>query len=486
MKIANILMMALSSHMARAGQHLSVPDDETNLLQMETPNPILRPFRKRVAAVTGMHGFFSGKEAPEDETPFVLEAELGHVETIPESHVFPLPVDSRIGWPVWMADCDPEASDRDGKPCQNCIDRSDPGVYEGKGTLRNKGNWKGTLDDKKEQIPWGAGHQCCLKLTAAQLKIQPLCGVCIRARGGTDHNPNVALSGAWGFNPKCAQVYCEASNLRFAMTDAYMKKLAANCGGFVDLTNGNQAGSSKLQSSAVGHFTEEFKTSTGKYLNEPIPPIYGSCFDPAKSRPEVFMAVIANNPRKVDIGRIFADNADNLYKLKGHITGTGSSSKQCSATVCKIKGEPKETCLLGGSTTTSGPYGGDVQCGGIVAEDYTLGQERGSGFTPAIAGMVFTNDEREPHRFDIIALKRQVGFAFQHKPRRVSWHEDGVSPAAIIEAVAQEWETASLTCRRSLVTKMQEGNCGWNGDEQASACRRTLDEETGDISDLTC
>jgi len=153
--------------------------------------------------------------------------------------------------------------------------------------------------------------------------------------------------------------------------------------------------------------------------------------------PTNYLAVVANNPRKKDLRQVFLQNKDTLIAdLQGKITGTGSSSKQCASDL-------DEEGMLGGATTTSGPFGGDVQCGGIIAQDWVRARYD-APLPPAIAGLVFLNDEREPHRLDIIALKRIIEYAMP--AGSFSFHEDfefpegsgvKVPPKEVIERVAQ-------------------------------------------------
>lgn len=105
------------------------------------------------------------------------------------------------------------------------------------------------------------------------------------------------------------------------------------------------------------------------------------------------------------------------------------------------------------ASTTSGPFGGDVQCGGILAEDHLRQypcdedelDEDGECGKPkrasSIAGLIFLNDEREPHRLDIIALKQQLLYALDED--ELSLHEEAwrgfwSTPSDVIDNVARQ------------------------------------------------
>jgi methylglyoxal synthase len=302
-------------------------------------------------------------------------------------------------------------------PCQRCIEESDPGVYK-----RDKARWDTfpslIKDDKGILTPtvnqgwafatqrnewWGAGHRCCRDLKKEDIENQPLCGICLRYHAN-------GLGGRWSFEKSCAALYCapDGYDTDFQVTASYIGKLAAKCGGMVDL----DGHSGDYDKKAIGHPEEMGR---------------GSVFDPEMPYPTHYLAVVANNPRKKDLSQVFHQNRENLISyLQGRITGTGSSSAQCATDL-------KEERMKGGATTTSGPFGGDVQCGGIIAEDYV--RQKMYRKERAIEGLVFLNDEREPHRLDIIALKKIIEFAMPRE--QYSFHElDSTTPAEVIEHVA--------------------------------------------------
>jgi methylglyoxal synthase len=323
-------------------------------------------------------------------------------------------------------------------PCQRCIEESDPGVYS-----RDKGRWESypSYRSSGEKSPnhewefalsrnqwWGAGHMCCRLLPKEDLEIQPLCGICLRYHGN-------ALGGAWSFKGKCAKVYCAPDGLdeHYDYRNAgYMTQLAEECGGEVELDghSGVEYGKKAIGNPAKGEMGRgsTFKV-TADQGGEGVP-----TEGDRMKYPTNYLAVVANNPRKKDLREVFLQNKDTLIAdLQGKITGTGSSSKQCASDL-------DEDGMLGGATTTSGPFGGDVQCGGIIAQDWVRARYD-APLPPAIAGLVFLNDEREPHRLDIIALKKIIEYAMP--PGSFSFHEDfefdgeKVPPKAVIEKVAQ-------------------------------------------------
>jgi len=379
-------------------------------------------------------------------------------------------------------------------PCQRCIEESDPGVYE-----RDKTRWEsfpsfergecggmtGTCRKaaKKTQNAhfefagsrnewWGAGHMCCRLLEPEDIEKQPLCGICLRYHAN-------ALGGKWSLKGTCAKTYCQPDGLdtQFKIDDGYMKKLADECGGEVDL----DGHSGDYDKKAIGN-TAEGEMGRGSVFE--VAPGRGGKPTAVGGYPTNYLAVVANNPRKKDLREVFLANKEVLVSdLQKKITGTGSSSKQCAEDL-------KEPRMMGGATTTSGPFGGDVQCGGIIAEDWVRARKfennkwvpREKPLEPAIAGLVFLNDEREPHRLDIIALKKIIEYAMPENS--FSFHEDwDPSPKQVIAKVAaiNKREREAAESARAADAKGAERQRKIDGDvsgRQAVAFQNHVDRVT--------
>lgn len=333
-------------------------------------------------------------------------------------------------------DTNPHACEFEGNPnspCQRCIDRSDPGVYKD-----FKKTWESVPSgfhpvSKADQAEWdtfntevtqwwGAGHYCCRGLDSHDLTLQPLCGICLRYHGG-------GLGGIWGLDEPCAASYCKPDGFTHgydAIDDAYMTDLAAKCGPLVDIKGPGKyvKGGAHSGKKAVGN---EGPDEMGRGSTFPV-----GMKETDHDYPIGYLAVVANNPRKKDLSVMFQMNKVALVGgLQGKITGTGSSSSQCQTEL--------DAPMKGSASTTSGPFGGDVQCGGILAADYLRVK---AGKRRTIEGLIFLNDEREPHRLDIIALKHQLEWLGKEQGLHYSLHEDGhytnrEKPDAVIDHVAR-------------------------------------------------
>jgi len=105
--------------------------------------------------------------------------------------------------------------------------------------------------------------------------------------------------------------------------------------------------------------------------------------------PEGMLAIVANNPSKDALQHFVEKNSDKIrVSFHEFLTGTGTTGKMVSG----VTGADM------GMKTKSGPIGGDAQLGGLLAMDAALG-------THYVSGVIFFNDESEPHQLDIYALK---------------------------------------------------------------------------------
>jgi len=374
----------------------------------------------------------------------------------------------------YVTKIDPKKGYRDA-PCQRCIEESDPGVFG-----RDIDMWNTVPsgfqlprlhgDEKQKQADlihhafvdgvngrWGKGHMCCRRLDARDIEQQPLCGICLRFHAG-------GLGGQWSFNRQCAKVYCEPDGVadglgtKVTIDRDYMKDLARECGplkelqgedvlemrnalcpdGMLSCSDDNvQELAQYFGKKAIGNPVEGRKDGEGSVF-----PMGLLGKESTAEYPTTYLAVVANNPRKKDLSIVFQDNQKVLlHSLQERITGTGSSSAQCA----KDLGEPN---MKGAASTTSGPFGGDVQCGGILAEDHLRKRPCGKmtgcdidPLPPSIAGLIFLNDEREPHRLDIIALKQQLLYALHENELSLhehSWRGRWSTPSDVIDHVARQ------------------------------------------------
>lgn len=216
----------------------------------------------------------------------------------------------------------------------------------------------------------GAGYECCNAYASssppntAALKRAPLCGICLRFKGGglkgtaaADAKKNCDQSAF----ERCAASYCQLADKTGAgITDALLKSVASDCS---PENTGN---------SGTGH-----------------PP------------PDTDMvALVANNPQKGNLETFLKGKSADINAVTQKITGTASSSTMA---MCVTKAQ--KTAF----STFSGPWGGDAQLAGLMAAQCLGGPKY-------LKAVIFFADVKEAHKMDILALKNLMERCKAHFP----------------------------------------------------------------------
>jgi methylglyoxal synthase len=204
----------------------------------------------------------------------------------------------------------------------------------------------------------GAGYQCCNALAEAKdaddLKQVPLCGICLRWKGGGLKGVKADKKDQSDFET-CAASYCQLADKQgSAITDALLQKVATDC---------SPAGT-----------------------KNPTTPEEG------------MVALVANNPKKEALKSFLEGKADTINAVTQSITGTASSSTMA---MCVTKAQKAAF------STFSGPWGGDAQLAGLMAAQCLGGKKY-------LKAVVFFSDENEAHRMDILALKHLMSKCASH------------------------------------------------------------------------